>query len=434
MLSRLFGFDPLQHTVRTEIIAGITTFLTMAYILAVNPSIFGALAAQGMPTGAVFTATALASIVGTLIMAFYAKKPFGLAPGMGLNAFFVFTVCLGMGFSWQFALTAVFLEGVIFIILTITRIRQIMIEAIPPSLKIAIGAGIGLFIAFLGLRAAGLVVGNQATLVALGSFSDKTTLLAVFGIFVTSILLISKVRGALLIGILATTVLGIPLGITHINGLVDTPPSVEPILLKFEWDQIFTLDMIVVVMTLLFMDVFDTVGTLIGVSNKLGLIKPNGDSTDLNKALLTDAVATVASACLGTNTTTTYVESVSGIAEGGRTGLTAFVVALCFAVALFFAPLFLAIPTQATAPILILVGVFMIEPLAKLDFHDFSETIPAFMTMLLMPLTCSINIGILIGVISYVVLNLFTGKITKLNPTLILLAIIFVMYFAFLGH
>ncbi len=429
MLQKLFGFDPAQNKVRTEIVAGITTFLTMAYILAVNPSIFAPLAGQGMPTDSVFTATALAAIIGTLVMAFYAKKPFGLAPGMGLNAFFVFTVCLGMGYTWQFALTAVFLEGIIFILLTIFKIRELIVDAIPTGLKTAISAGIGLFIAFIGFKNCGIVVDDPATLVALGNFSDRATLLAIIGIIITGVLIIQKVRGGILWGILATTVIGIPMGITHFDGILSTPPSVAPIFIQFEWHNIFTWDMLIVVFTFLFIDMFDTIGTVVGVSMKAYDVKEDGKIEGIGKVLMADAVATTAGACLGTSTTTTYVESAAGVGEGGRTGLTAFTIAICFALALFFAPLFLSIPTQATGPALILVGVMMCSGVSKIEWDNFSESIPAFVTMLLMPLCYSISDGIMLGIITYVVLNACTGKanLKKISVTMWVLAILFVL-------
>ena len=431
MLKKLFGFDPTQNKVRTELIAGITTFLTMAYILAVNPSIFSALGGgdNPMPTDAVFTATALASIIGCLVMAIYAKKPFGLAPGMGLNAFFVFTVCLGMGYSWQFALTAVFIEGIIFILLTIFKVRELIVDAIPAGLKTAISAGIGLFIAFIGLKNCGIVVNDEATLVALGNFADKATLLGLIGVAITSVLIITKVRGGILWGILATTIIGIPMGVTSFNGVLSTPPSVAPIFMQFEWHNIFTWDMLIVVFTFLFIDMFDTIGTVVGVSMKAYDTQEDGKIEGIGKVLMADAVATTAGACLGTSTTTTYVESAAGVGEGGRTGLTAFTIAVCFALALFFAPLFLAIPAAATGPALVLVGVMMCSGVSKIEWDNFSESIPAFLTMLLMPLCYSISDGIMLGIIVYVLLNACTGKenLKKISPTMWVLAALFVL-------
>lgn len=419
--------DPAKHSIRTEIIAGITTFLTMAYILAVNPSIFGALAAQGMPTDAVFTATALAAIVGCLVMSIYAKKPFGLAPGMGLNAFFVFTVCLGMGHSWQMALTAIFLEGILFILLTITNVRKLIVDAIPMNLKRAIGAGIGLYIAFIGLKSAGIIVSSDSTSVTLGPLSDSTSLLAIIGLLLTSVLVILKVRGGMLLGILVTTIIGIPMGVTHFNGLLSTPPSISSIFCQFEWSQIFSWDMVAIVFTFLFIDMFDTIGTVVGVSVKSGMVDEKGNVDGINKVLMADAVATVAGAMFGTSTTTTYIESASGVSEGGRTGLTSFTIAVCFAIALLFSPLFLAIPGAATGPVLFIVGVMMAAPVKEIDWEDYSEAIPAFVTMLLMPLAYSISDGIMLGMISYVVINALTGKFKKVSVTMWILAVLFVL-------
>ena len=433
---KAFGFDSQKHTVRTEILAGLTTFLTMAYILAVNPNIFSAL---DMPRGSVFTATALAALIGTLVMALYAKKPFALAPGMGLNAFFVFTVCLGMGHSWQFALTAVFLEGIIFIILTLTKVRSWILNAIPLSLKHAIGAGIGLFIAFIGLQNAGIIANNDATLVGLGDITHGTALLAVIGIVITGALVILKVRGSILIGILATAIIGLFIkdpasgeAITKFSGVVSAPDSVAPIFCKFEWSSILSWDMLAVVFTFLFIDMFDTMGTVIGVSQKAGKVDEEGNVDGIDKMFMADSIATVAGACLGTSTTTTYVESASGVGDGGRTGLTAFTVAGLFALALFFSPIFLAIPGAATAPALVIVGVMMMAPVAKVDWEDFSESIPAFLTVLLMPVAYSISDGILIGVITYVLLNACAGKFKKISPTMWVLAVLFVLKYIFI--
>lgn len=426
-IQKTFGMDPAKHSIRTEIIAGITTFLTMAYILAVNPSIFGALATQGMPTDAVFTATALAAIVGCLVMSIYAKKPFGLAPGMGLNAFFVFTVCLGMGHSWQMALTAIFLEGILFILLTITNVRKLIVDAIPMNLKRAIGAGIGLYIAFIGLKSAGIIVSSDSTSVTLGPLSDSTSLLAIIGLLLTSVLVILKVRGGMLLGILVTTIIGIPMGVTHFNGLLSTPPSISSIFCQFEWSQIFSWNMVAIVFTFLFIDMFDTIGTVVGVSVKSGMVDEKGNVDGINKVLMADAVATVAGAMFGTSTTTTYIESASGVSEGGRTGLTSFTIAVCFAIALLFSPLFLAIPGAATGPVLFIVGVMMAAPVKEIDWEDYSEAIPAFVTMLLMPLAYSISDGIMLGMISYVVINALTGKFKKVSVTMWILAVLFVL-------
>lgn len=432
MLSKLFGFDPSKHNIKTEVMAGITTFLTMAYILAVNPSIFSNLADKGMDTNAVFTATALAAIIGTLAMAIYAKKPFGLAPGMGLNAFFVFTVCLTMGYSWQFALTAILIEGFIFVVLTLTKVRTLIVDAIPASVKRAIGAGIGLFIAFIGLKNAGIIVESSATFVTIGTMTKGTALLGVIGIVLTSVFVIKKVPGSLLIGILATALIGIPMGVTHFSGVVDTPPSVAPLFCQFEFHNIFTLDMLVVVFTFLFIDMFDTMGTLVGVCTKAGMMRKDGRIPGLNKAFMADAVATMAGACLGASTTTTYVESAAGVAQGGRSGLTAFSTAMCFVVAMFFAPLFLSIPAAATTPVLVIVGLFMLTPVKDIDLDDYAESIPAFITIVMMPLTYSISDGILCGVISYVLINMLCMNWKKLNPTLYVLAALFIMKYIFI--
>ena len=430
MLNKLFGFDPQKHNVRTEIVAGITTFLTMSYILAVNPGMFGIL--EGMPAGAVFTTTALAAIIGTLAMAFLAKLPFGLAPGMGLNAFFVFSVCLGMGYSWQFALTAVFIEGILFILMTLTNIREAIVNAIPKNLRYAIGGGIGLFIAFIGMQNAGIIVNDDATLVALGDITSGSALLAIIGLVITGVLFALNVKGAMLIGILATTLIGIPMGITEFRGVVSMPESIEPIFWKFEWDKIFTLDMLVVVFTFLFIDMFDTVGTLIGVSTKAKMVDEKGNIPHLKQAFMADSIATTAGAILGTSTTTTYVESASGVAQGGRTGLTAFTIAACFAVALFFSPLFLSVPGAATAPVLILVGMLMMEPVRNIDFDDATEAIPSFICLIMMPLAYSISAGILLGMIAYVVVNVCCGKFKKITPTMYILAILFILKYIFI--
>lgn len=432
MLEKLFGFDPKKHNVRTEVMAGVTTFLTMAYILAVNPNIFSNLASQGMDTNAVFTATALAAVVGTLVMALYAKKPFGLAPGMGLNAFFVFTVCLGMGYTWQFALTAILIEGFLFVLLTLTKIRTLIVDAIPATIKRAIGAGIGIYIAFIGLKNAGVIVENSATLVTIGDMTHGPALLAVIGIVVTSVLIIKNVPGSLLIGILVTTLIGMPMGITKFNGIVDVPPTIEPIFCKFELHNIMTIDMLIVVFTFLFIDMFDTMGTLVGVCTKAGMMRKDGRIPGLNKAFMADAIATIAGACMGASTTTTYVESASGVAQGGRTGLTAFSTAVCFAIALFFAPVFLAIPAAATTPVLVIVGLFMLTPIKNIDLNDYAEALPAFITIIMMPLTYSISDGILCGVISYVAINMMCANWKKLNPTLYVLAVLFVLKYIFI--
>lgn len=427
MLKKLFGFNPEKTTVKTEIIAGITTFLTMSYILAVNPAMFGEL--EGMPAGAVFTSTALAAIVGCLAMAFWGKLPFGLAPGMGLNAFFVYSVCLGMGYPWQFALTAVFLEGIIFIVLTLTNVREAIVNAIPENLRYAIGGGIGLFIAFIGLQSGGLIVGNDATLVALGDITSGPALLALIGIIITGVMYVMNVPAAILLGIVITMIIGIPLGVTEFKGIVSHPQSIEPIFCKFQFDNIFSLDMLVVVFTFLFIDLFDTVGTIVGVCTKANMIDKNGNIYRIKEAFMADSIATTAGAMLGTSTTTTYVESATGISQGGRSGLTAFAVALCFAVALFFSPLFLSIPAAATTPALVIVGLLMLEPIVRIPFGNYSESIPAFICIIIMPLSYSISNGIMLGMISYVVMNVLCGKFKNITPVMYILAVLFVFKF-----
>ena len=440
MIEKLFGFDSKKHNVRTEIMAGITTFLTMAYILAVNPGIFSAL--PGMPVGSVFTSTALAAIIGTLVMALYAKKPFALAPGMGLNAFFVYTVCLGMGYTWQFALTAVLLEGLIFILLTVTKVRSLILKAIPGTLNKAIGAGIGLFIAFIGMQNSSIIVNNDATLVSLGHITEGTALLAMLGLFITAGLVMAKVRGGILWGILLTTLIGLVVkdpttgeAITKLNGIVSTPDSVAPIFCQFEWGHVLSFDMLVVVFTFLFIDMFDTMGTIIGVSHGAGMVDPNAkrdDIPDMDKMFMADSVATVCGACLGTSTTTTYVESASGVGEGGRTGLTAFSAAMCFALAMFFSPLFLTIPSAATAPALIIVGVMMMPAIKRIHWEDYCKAIPAFLTIIIMPLAYSISDGILIGVISYVLCHAVAGKFKQISITMWVLAVLFICKYIFI--
>ncbi len=442
-LNKAFGFEAGRHNVRTEIVAGITTFLTMAYILAVNPSIFSAL--DGMPGGAVFTATALAAIIGTLVMAIYAKKPFALAPGMGLNAFFVYTVCLKMGYSWQFALTAVLLEGIIFIILTVTKVRTWLLDAIPDTLKKAIGAGIGLFIASIGMQNAGIIVHSDSTLVTLGKITEGTALVAMLGLMITAGLVILKVRGSILIGILITTLIGLivkdpatGIAVTQLartgSGAVDLlslPDSIAPIFCQFEWHNIFSKDMLVVIFTFLFLDMFCTMGTIIGVLQTANLVE--GDEVQgIEKMFMADSIATVCGACLGTSTTTTYVESATGVGAGGRTGLTAFSTAVCFALALFFSPIFLAIPSAATAPALIIVGVMMMSPVAHIHWDDYCRSIPAFLTMILMPVACSISDGILIGVIAYVATHAISGRFKEISIPMWILAVLFVLRYIFI--
>ncbi|MBP1664431.1 MAG: Xanthine/uracil/vitamin permease [Bacteroidetes bacterium] len=429
MFEKYFQIKGSGSTMRTEILAGITTFLTMAYILAVNPNI---LAATGMDKGALFTATAVASIVGTLAMSLLAKLPFAQAPGMGMNAFFAFTVCLGMGYSWQFALTAILCEGLIFLVLNFFNLRAAIVDAIPATLKNAISAGIGLFIAFVGLQSSGIVVKNDATLVTIGQITSGTALLALIGLVITSVLLIKKVKGGLLIGIIATAIIGIPMGITKFTGVMDVPPSPSPLFFKFDFSQIFTWDMLIVVFTFLFVDVFDTVGTLIGVCSKANMLDAKGQIPNVKKAFYSDAIGTLSGAVFGTSAVTTYVESASGVSEGGRTGMTSLVTAACFALALLFAPLFLSIPGAATAPILILVGLMMLDPIKDIDLTDYSEAIPAFMCIIAMPLMYSIAEGIALGLLAYVFLNVISGKFKKVSIAMYILAVLFILNYIFI--
>ena len=425
MKEKLFGFDKQKTTVRTEIMAGLTTFLTMAYILAVNPDI---LSNTGMDKGALFTTTVLMSALPTIFMALYAKQPLALAPGMGLNAFFAYTICEIMGYSWQFALTAVFFEGLVFMLLTVTNLREKIVDVIPNSLKNAISAGIGLYIAFIGLKNGGVIVNNEETLVSL---SEPTAVmgLSIFGIVITSVLLVKRVKGALLFGILATTLIGIPMGVTNMNGVASLPPSVEPIFMQFTWDSVLTKDMAIIVFTLLFVDLFDCIGTVIGVSQQANMLDKNGKIPALKKIFMVDSISTTAGAMMGTSTVAVYVESAAGVNEGGRSGLTAFVTGVCFLVALFFAPIFLAIPPSATTPVLVLVGLMMMSSVLKIDFKDYSEAIPAFICILLMPLTYSISDGIVLGHLSYVLINVLSGKHKKLTIGMYVLAAIFVLKF-----
>lgn len=430
MLKRLFGYDAQQTDVRTEIFAGLTSFLTMSYILAVNPNLFGALGT--MPPGAVFTTTAVVGIISTLLVAFIARMPFGVAPGMGSNAFFVFTICIGMGYSWQFALTAVFLEGLILLFLTLSNLREALVESIPKVIKQSITTGIGLFIAFVGLQNAGIVVSNGSTMVALGEISQGSGLLTVIGLVITSVLVILNVKGGMLIGILATTLIGIPMGITEYQGIVSMPQSMEPILFRMEWDKILSMDMLVTVLSFLCIDLFSLTGSALGVCIKGGYADAQGNVPGIKRLFIADSIGTICSGLLGSSAACTFIESSSGVAQGGRSGLTAFVIAVCFAVALFFSPLFLAIPSAATTPVLIIVGLMMFSSVKELPTDDMSEAIPAFITIITMPLAYSVADGILLGVISYVVMNLLSGKHRKLSPGMYVLAVLFTMKYIFL--
>ena len=425
MKEKLFGFDQRKTTVRTEIMAGLTTFLTMAYILAVNPDI---LSNTGMDKGALFTTTVLMAALPTIFMAIYAKQPLALAPGMGLNAFFAYTICEIMGYSWQFALTAVFFEGLVFMLLTVTNLREKIVDVIPASLKNAISAGIGLYIAFIGLKNGGVIVNNEETLVSL-STPNAVMGLSVIGIVITSVLLVKQVKGALLFGILATTLVGIPMGVTNMSGVASLPPSIEPIFMQFTWDSVLTKDMAIIVFTLLFVDLFDCIGTVIGVSQQANMLDKDGKIPALKKIFMVDSISTTAGAMMGTSTVAVYVESAAGVNQGGRSGLTAFVTGVCFLIALFFAPIFLSIPPSATTPVLVLVGLMMMSSVLKIDFKDYSEAIPAFICILLMPLTYSISDGIVLGHLSYVLINVLSGKHKKLTVGMYVLAAIFVLKF-----
>ena len=426
---KYLGFDPKTMTVRKEIFGGITTFLTMAYILAVNPAILGD---AGMDKGAVFTASIISGVIATFVMAFSAKLPFALMPGMGLNAFFAYTIVLTMGYSWQFALTAVFLEGITFILLTITGLRQKIVDSMPLILRRAISPGIGLFIAFIGLKNAGIVNNSESTLVTLGNLHDPAVLLGCFGILLTAVLLVRQITGALLIGIIVTALIGIPFGVTQFSGIVDLPPSLAPVFMQFEWSSILSIDMVICVLTFLFIDMFDTIGTLIGVSNRAGMVDEQGNVYRLKQAFMADAIGTTLGAVLGTSTVTTYVESASGVEVGGRSGLTSLTTAVCFLLALFLAPLFLSIPAQATAPALFLVGVMMMQDIRKIQFNDYINDIPCFITISFMPLTYSISDGILLGLISYVIIRLCCGRWRDLNAGMVILATLFVLKYSFL--
>ena len=429
LLDNFFEISKNNTNVKTEVVAGITTFMTMAYILIVNPLI---LSEAGMDQGAVFTATALSALVATLIMGLYAKLPFAQAPGMGLNAFFAFTVVLGMGYSYQFALTAVFLEGIIFILLTLFNVREAIVDSIPANIKKAISVGIGLFIALIGLEGAGIIVHPQdgGTIVALGDITSGTALLAIIGILITGILLVRKVKGALFMGMLITAVVGIPMGVTPVpTSIVSVPPSISSVFLQFEWSNIFSIDMLIVLFTLLFMDMFDTIGTLVGVATKAKMLDENGKVPNIKKALFADAVGTTFGACVGTSTVSTFVESASGVAEGGRTGLTAVSTGIMFALALFFSPVFASITSAVTCSALVLVGLFMIEPIKEIELNEYTEAIPAFLTIIMMPLSYSISDGIVFGVISYIVLKLFAGKSKDISFTTIIVGVIFLLKF-----
>ena len=456
-LDKIFHLKENHTDVKTEVMAGITTFMTMAYILAVNPNI---LSASGMDRGAVFTATALSSFIATCLMALLSNYPFVLAPGMGLNAYFTYTVVLGMGYTWQQALSAVFAEGIIFILLSLTNVREAIFNSIPMNLKHAVSVGIGLFIAFIGLQNAKIVVGNDSTLVSIfsfkssvaeGTFSSQgiTVLLALIGVLVTAILLAKNVKGGILWGILITWILGILCQLTHLyvpnadlgyysllpdfsNGI--SVPSMMPTFMKMDFSIVFSLDFVVIMFAFLFVDMFDTLGTLIGVASKADMLDKDGKLPRIKGALLSDAVGTTVGAMCGTSTVTTFVESASGVAEGGRTGLTSLVAAVLFGLSLLLSPIFLAIPSFATAPALIVVGYLMLTSVTKINFNDMTEAIPCFIAIIAMPFMYSISEGISMGVISYVVINVITGKAKekKISLLMYILAVLFVLKYIFL--
>ena len=456
-LDKIFHLKENHTDVKTEVMAGITTFMTMAYILAVNPNI---LSASGMDRGSVFTATALSAFIATCLMALLSNYPFVLAPGMGLNAYFTYTVVLGMGYTWQQALAAVFAEGIIFILLSLTNVREAIFNSIPMNLKHAVSVGIGLFIAFIGLQNAKIVVGNDSTLVSIFSFKSSvaegtfscqgiTVLLALIGILVTAVLLAKDVKGSILWGILITWVLGIICQLTHLyvpnadigyysllpdfsNGI--SVPSMAPTFMKMDFSIVFSLDFVVIMFAFLFVDMFDTLGTLIGVASKADMLDKDGKLPKIKGALLSDAVGTTVGAVCGTSTVTTFVESASGVAEGGRTGLTSIVAGILFALSLLLSPIFLAIPSFATAPALIVVGYLMLTSVTKIDFSDMTEAIPCFIAIIAMPFMYSISEGISMGVISYVVINLITGKAKekKISVLMYVLAILFVLKYIFI--
>lgn len=456
-LDKIFHLKENLTDVKTEVMAGITTFMTMAYILAVNPNI---LSASGMDRGSVFTATALSAFIATCLMALLSNYPFVLAPGMGLNAYFTYTVVLGMGYTWQQALAAVFAEGIIFILLSLTNVREAIFNSIPMNLKHAVSVGIGLFIAFIGLQNAKIVVGNDSTLVSIfsfkssvaeGTFSSQgiTVLLALIGILVTAVLLAKDVKGSILWGILITWVLGIICQLTHLyvpnadigyysllpdfsNGI--SVPSMAPTFMKMDFSIVFSLDFVVIMFAFLFVDMFDTLGTLIGVASKADMLDKDGKLPKIKGALLSDAVGTTVGAVCGTSTVTTFVESASGVAEGGRTGLTSIVAGILFALSLLLSPIFLAIPSFATAPALIVVGYLMLTSVTKIDFNDMTEAIPCFIAIIAMPFMYSISEGISMGVISYVVINVITGKAKekKISLLMYILAVLFILKYIFL--
>ena len=429
-LKTLLGFDPKQSTVKTELVAGMTTFLTMCYILAVNPTI---LATTGMDKAALFTSTAIASAIATLLLAFMAKLPFAQAPSMGLNAFFAFTLCQAMGLTWQQSLAVLLVEGVIFLVITFLNIRDMILDSIPSNLRYAISAGIGMFIAFIGLKNAGIIVADPATFVKLGRFTP-VCILGIISIIISGMLMVRRVKGALFYGIIVSTLVGIPMGVTEIpQGWlpVSAPHSVAPIFCQFDFTGFFTPKMFMIIFSLLLVNIFDTLGTLVGLAEKTGVVKADGTIPHVKEAMMSDAIGTTAGALLGSSTITTYVESASGIAEGGKSGLTSFFVGVMFILSIFLAPIFLLIPGAATSGALVMVGVLMVDAFKKIELDDISEAFPAFVTMITMVLCYSIADGICLGILSYVLIKMMTGKFKDLNVTLYALAILLVINYAF---
>lgn len=430
MLQKLVGFDPKTMKMRTEVIAGATTFLTMSYILAVNPSI---LSATGMDKGALFTGTAIASAIATLLLAFMAKLPFAQAPSMGLNAFFAYTLCLAMGYTWQQSLAIMLVEGLLFLLITFFNVRELILDSIPQNLRYAISAGIGMFIAFIGLKNSEIIVSDPATFVALGKFTP-TAILGIIAILLSGVLMARKIKGALFYGIILATLVGIPLGVTEFpDGWlpVSAPQSITPVFMQFDFSHFVNLQTLLVIFSLLIVNIFDTVGTLVGLAEKSGIVRPDGSIPRVKEAMMSDAIGTTCGAMLGSSTITTYIESASGIAEGGRSGMTSLVTGLLFILALFLSPIFLLIPGAATSGALVLVGVLMLDSVKKIELSEVSEAFPAFITMITMVLCYSIADGICLGILSYVIIKICTSQWKALNPTLIVLSVLFIINFIF---
>lgn len=429
-LEKALGFNPKTMRLKTEVIAGATTFLTMSYILAVNPAV---LSSTGMDKGALFTATAIAAAIATLLIAFMAKLPFAQAPSMGLNAFFAYTMCQAMGYSWEQSLAIMLVEGVVFIVITFFNIREMILESIPETLRYAISAGIGMFIAFIGLKNAGIIVAKEGTFVGLGAFTPPC-LLGIFAILLSGILMARNVKGSLFWSIIITTIVGIPFGVTNVPDNwfpVSIPQDISPIFCKFDFAGLMNLKTLLVVFSLLIVNIFDTIGTLMGLAEKTGIVQPDGSIPHVKEAMMSDAIGTTCGAFLGSSTLTTYVESASGIAEGGKSGMTAFTVGVLFIISLFLSPVFLLIPSAATSGALVMVGVLMLDSIKEINLKDLSDSFPAFITMITMVLTYSIADGICLGILSYVVIKIFTGNYKQLNATLCILSVLFILNFMF---